>query len=340
MQYAPILIPTLNRDGHLKRCLDSLAANSLAGETEIYISVDYPPADKYREGYKKVCKLLEEYDFSAFSNHHILYQDKNLGPAANSDFLVKTASAFTDTVIYTEDDNEFSPNFLYYINKGFEEFNDDKDVVFLCGSSDAEWYCPQEANVMKGKLLSAYGLGYWISRKKRFVEDGNTYLLCRKNWTIRNFRSLYKKNKVLFWIYVSGVLCSEKGINWEDKDHIRFCDSPISIYMHFSDYVCICPLVSKSRTFGNDGSGVNMPAMSSNSSAILDESDTFDYKYPEGFGFYSENYRIGDKMMFREMNKIINLRFKLFTSWLLAIYLSVTKNRSLPLFIRRLFSHS
>ena len=74
MKYAPVLIPTLNRDRHLKRCLDSLAASSVAKYTDIYISLDYPPSEKYVAGYERVKKLLEEYDFSGFKSHTILYQ--------------------------------------------------------------------------------------------------------------------------------------------------------------------------------------------------------------------------------------------------------------------------
>lgn len=40
---APILIPTLNRYEHLKRCVESLAKNKLAKESELVIGLDYPP---------------------------------------------------------------------------------------------------------------------------------------------------------------------------------------------------------------------------------------------------------------------------------------------------------
>lgn len=46
----PICIPTCNRYEHLKRCVESLSKCTLASETDLIISVDYPPSDKYVDG--------------------------------------------------------------------------------------------------------------------------------------------------------------------------------------------------------------------------------------------------------------------------------------------------
>ncbi len=54
--YAPVAIPTLNRIDHLKRCISSLAKNEYAKYTNIYISVDYPPNEKYLDGYNEISK--------------------------------------------------------------------------------------------------------------------------------------------------------------------------------------------------------------------------------------------------------------------------------------------
>ena len=50
MSYAPVLITTCNRYEHLKRCVESLSKCTLASETDLIISVDYPPSDKYVDG--------------------------------------------------------------------------------------------------------------------------------------------------------------------------------------------------------------------------------------------------------------------------------------------------
>ena len=60
MNYAPVVIPTLNRYEHLKQCLESLEKCTGAEYTDVYIGVDYPPNDRYVEGWKKVDAYLQE----------------------------------------------------------------------------------------------------------------------------------------------------------------------------------------------------------------------------------------------------------------------------------------
>ena len=46
----PILIPTLDRYEHFKKCIESLAKNTHANKTELVIGLDYPPSEKYMDG--------------------------------------------------------------------------------------------------------------------------------------------------------------------------------------------------------------------------------------------------------------------------------------------------
>ena len=45
--YAPVIIVTLNRYEHFKRCLDSLEKCTGANKTDVYVGLDYPPSEKY-----------------------------------------------------------------------------------------------------------------------------------------------------------------------------------------------------------------------------------------------------------------------------------------------------
>lgn len=76
MIFAPIIIPTLNRAEHLQRCLESLSKCRFAEKTELFISVDYPSAEKYKDGYNKICAYLQK-DLKGFKETHIYYQEKN-----------------------------------------------------------------------------------------------------------------------------------------------------------------------------------------------------------------------------------------------------------------------
>ena len=110
MVYAPVIIPTCNRIEHLKKCINSLASNEFAKFTEIYISVDFPPSEKYEKGYNEVINYLKG-GIGGFKEVFVYIQEKNLGPSENANFLANQIKSY-DRWIFTEDDNEFSSNFL------------------------------------------------------------------------------------------------------------------------------------------------------------------------------------------------------------------------------------
>ena len=73
--YAPVLIPTLNRYEHFKRCLESLEKCTGAEHTEIFVALDYPPSEKYKEGWSKICKYLEEKNNLICSRNYMLLKE-------------------------------------------------------------------------------------------------------------------------------------------------------------------------------------------------------------------------------------------------------------------------
>lgn len=298
MTHAPIMIPTLNRKTHLKRCLESLAANTGADQTEVFISVDYPPSKKYRQGYLEVKEYLEHADFSAFKQMHIYYQEKNLGAGGNSAYLSNIVTQRFDRLIFTEDDNEFSPNFLEYINKGLDLFENDKRVIGICAAKDTLWSCHNK-NVAFAKLFPAYGYGTWVKKERGIVEDCNRVLLPKRVYGPGKMFRLMKNNLCLFTHYICEILCREDGLFWGPNGNLYFCDSVRSLYMHMTDQVCVVPAVAKSRTWGNDGSGVNMPAsvIDPEKEFPIDTNSNFNYDNVEDLRFYEENYRLGDQYM-------------------------------------------
>ena len=291
MEYAPVIIPTLNRVRHLKRCIDSLSRCTDADKTELYISIDFPPSDNYKEGYKKVVDLILSYDFSSFKNHHIFFQKKNLGAVHNFRFLLGVVTKVSDIVIVTEDDNEFSPNFLCYMNQCLDSFRNDEDVIAICGVNEADYIPEKGSNVIKAKLMPVYGIGYWIKKINAFQKEGADFLMDPKSWSIRNFIKLYIRNPFIFSIYVNSVIATDKGMFWLPDGELVFCDTIYSLYMHISKYTCIVPCLSKSRTFGNDGSGVNMPARDDNGMQEIDMEKIYELKYNRIINYNSHNFK-------------------------------------------------
>lgn len=298
MKYAPIIIPTLNRKNHLMRCLDSLAANTGAEHTEVFISVDFPPAERYRQGYLEVKDYLDHGDFSAFKAVHVIYQQENLGAKDNCTYLIQMIGENFDRYIFTEDDNEFSPNFLEYINKGLELFEEDSRVIGICAAKDAPWV-QGAGNALFAKLFPAYGYGTWVEKERAMLEDCHRVLLPNRIWGPKTMLWLMRKNLCLFSLYVCQILCKDDGLFWNKDGTLYLCDSIRSLYMHLTNHVCIVPAVAKSRTWGNDGSGVNMPAtdLDPEKDCPIDTDLTFAYTNVPEMCFLAENYKIGDNYM-------------------------------------------
>lgn len=297
MNYAPVIIPTLNRKHHLKRCIKSLAENKEAQFTEIYISVDYPPNDKYTLGYDEVKEWLNSIGNYGFKAIHVFYQEENLGPKANVLFLQDVVKEVSDRYILTEDDNEFSKNFLEYMNLCLEFFESDKKVMGICASKSAEWIS-ENNGVVYSKIFSAYGFGTWSDIDKKLETVGAEVILSKKTLKFGNLLNLYKKNKALFVVYICDVLCKDEGIYWEGEK-LFWCDTLRGIYLHLTDDVCIMPVARKSRTWGNDGSGINMKATDTNPEVDmpLDKKDFFIIDSEDKLYFDEQNYKVGERLL-------------------------------------------
>ena len=294
MIYAPIIIPTLNRKKHLERCINSLSKNRISSESDIYISVDYPPLEKYKKGYQEVVDYLKTNPkiFTSFKSVHIYYQKENLGPNKNSQFLINIIEKKYSNYIYTEDDNEFAPNFLEYINKGLLKYEKNEHILAICGYKDTEYI--SRGNIIASKIYPAYGVGRWVWKNKKMKSDISIYLFNKDLYSSKLMKRLKKNNRMLYNLYVTQILFGSKPPFW-NAGQLCCIDSVISIYLHVTDNICIVPQISKSRTWGNDGSGVNMLDMGVNveEEYEIDSDNSFDFELGDDeLQFNEKNYSI------------------------------------------------
>ena len=190
-RYAPVLIPTLCRHEHLKRCLESLENCSGADKTDVYIGLDFPPSEKYVEGWKKLDAYLHEKELRhGFKSLTVHRREQNCGighPNDNLSQLVKFVRQFSEVYIMTEDDNEFSPNFLEYINWGLNTYNDDDSIFAICGCKNLET-SDIKNNVYKlNTIFNAWGYGSWFTKRDKmtnlFNVDKLKPMLTNSKWT-------------------------------------------------------------------------------------------------------------------------------------------------------------
>lgn len=311
MIYAPIIIPTLNRIEHLKRCIASLQANTWAKYTTLIIGVDYPPSDKYRKGYGEVCSYLQE-GIDGFAQVKIIYHQKNLGPHENYLYLERNVREWCDRYIFTEDDNEMSPNFIEYIDKGLELFENDENIIAICSTGAAGEKETDEENVVLTHNYSAHGYGTWIKKEDEFSKQITRRYFEDIGGNIKKLWKLYKYDPSLVFACQSAIFCKEKLYQMPDGT-IPILDMTIKIYSVLEDKYVVCPCIRQSRNWGYDGSGVNCPNVRHPNLYIeIDEKKHFEFHYKKEMRINKIQQSYSLEIIVRAMFAIFRLQVRNF----------------------------
>lgn len=256
MKYAPIIIPTLNRHKHFKRLIESLRKNPIAAYTDLYISVDFPPAQKYEEGYNRICEYLSE-GLEGFASVNIYYQEKNLGAYYNILFLIEIVKKSYDYFILTEDDNEFAPNYLDYMNQQLIRYIDDDEVFGVYSASPKiQGEYKNSNNTHMVRYYSAYGIGIWtkkwILQEKKITRDYIEDIACSREI----LSAMARENPITICALASTVLRKERVYRNPDGT-VPLIDMVYMIYAIAENKYIVCSKKALVKNGGYDGSGDN-----------------------------------------------------------------------------------
>ena len=282
--FAPVLIPTLNRYEHFRRCVESLAKCTHADKTELVIGLDYPPSEKYVDGWKKICDYVPT--INGFKKVTIFKRDTNFGVGPNNIDMRNYARKHYDRYISVEDDCELSPCFLDYINKGLEKYKDDPRVFGICGYNYSvidmagykkEYYFSHEMN--------AWGWGRWFNEKCETV--------------IREVRKPgYLTNLVKEIPFRTFLRDGTKRCNMLMEIGLEFRgDGYYTYYQWKNNMYCMFPTISLVRNYGFDGSGLHC--------GVDDGNDTYSNQLIDRRKIFESDYSIPV-----EYNDIIRKKFK------------------------------
>lgn len=238
--FAPVAIPTLNRYEHLRRCVESLSKCVHADKTELIIGLDYPPSDRYLDGYNKIKNYVGS--IQGFKNVTVLYRETNLGAQQNWKQLIDYAFTKYEAVIMSEDDNEFSYLFLDYINQGLRKFWDDVKVSAICGYNPPLAMKEYPYNIYASYGYNAWGIGLWKDKRVKYDLNDIRQLLRRPSV----YKKIYKRSPNL--VYTLFNMLKENSI-WDDT-----CGP---FYNIVNDSYSIFPKISFVRNWGFDGSGLH-----------------------------------------------------------------------------------
>lgn len=246
--FAPVSIPTLCRFEHFKRCIESLSRCTWAEYTDVYVALDYPAKESHWDGYRKIKEYLESCGNLTFKSLNVVVREKNygLGPNGNHATLTKDIEKKYDRRIFTEDDNEFSPNFLVYMNKMLEKFKDDDRIYRVCGYNRNDKFPDHyRNNYYIARRYVAWGVGTWKHKK-----------LPEKYYSWDFLRSVLVNDDTYQLLKERGPSFTEGLMSMLKAGHL-WGDMQIALYETLEYKYNICPTLSKVRNHGNDGSGAH-----------------------------------------------------------------------------------
>ena len=263
MVYSPVLITTIFRAEKFRRCIESLARCTGAAQTELYIGVDYPAKESHWAGYRRICDYLPS--ISGFKAVHVFMRPDNWGQSKNGSDLRNRIRDKYDRYILSEDDNEFSPNYLEYMNQCLERYKDNPDVIQICGYSYVDWRVkryPYNAFPMQG--FSAWGAGKWFSKRDEYANS-----------------EFPKIDRIITDPHLVKILFKKKmhipvhQMMFRTKFKFSGSDVRFRCYCAVHDKFCIFPAVSKVRNLGFDEESTNCIKLDSYAKQTIDDSDTF-----------------------------------------------------------------
>lgn len=287
-QCAPIIIPTLCRYEHLKKCVESLKQSSLAKYTKLYISIDFPTKKEHEEGYKKV-KQYVMHEINGFEEVIYYLQQSNLGPLENIRFLVQEVYKSYDRYIFTEDDNLFAPAAIDYWNKGLTIFEKNKNIIGICAKAWSEYNNDDKENVFLSKSFSAYGYATWKDREQEWRSKITKELPVNIIKNKKVFREICHSN-IIYMQALLNIALEKEAIHYNADGKLSCTDFEITLYMMYYNKYAVYPRRFLTKNMGFDGSGVNCKEMALEDKN-LDERESFDIYFSGDLPVIEENLK-------------------------------------------------
>lgn len=252
----PVIIPTLCRAEHLRKCIESLLENIGVELVHLYLFVDFPLKEKHRVGYKEVIDYVEGNQslFRQFGEYSVIYRDYNYGAYSNAIEGIKEVFQSYDKLIFSEDDNVFSSNFIVYMQSCLTKMELDEKVFAVNGYL----YPVEESSAHNGNAFlyqgfSAWGCGLWKAKFETITCNKTVVIDFITNWI--NVRKVNNHNPLLYRTLLSMIFSDD-----------FYLDAYVDMHLIATNSKCVFPVVSKVRNIGHDGSGVH---------CITDSSDIF-----------------------------------------------------------------
>jgi hypothetical protein len=238
---APILLFVYNRPDHTRQTIEAIAANILAGESELFIYSDAPKNDAAMNSVQMVRSFIKT--VHEFKSVTIIERDTNWGLAASIiDGVTEIVNRY-GKVIVLEDDIVTSPYFLKYMNSALDFYKDEPKIWQING-----YNYPIRTDGLGDVFISRFSLcwgwGTWEDRWKCFEKDAD------------NLINTYSKNDI-FHFNLDGATDLWNQVIANQTGEI----DTWAIFWYAAIFqkngLCLTPTVSFIKNIGFDGSGVH-----------------------------------------------------------------------------------
>ena len=196
MKLAPILLFVYNRPLHVKRSIESLLANELAKDSELYIFSDAAKDETAQTDVDEVRKIIHSID--GFKQIHFVERENNWGLARNIiDGVTRLVNEY-ERVIVLEDDLIVAPYFLKFMNDALETYQDEEKVGHIQACDFTK--DPSLPDTFLIKWTGSWGWATWKRAWKHFNPNGQELLdeLVKRNLTHRfDFNGKYGFTRML-----------------------------------------------------------------------------------------------------------------------------------------------
>jgi hypothetical protein len=242
-QLAPIALFVYNRPEHTRRTVESLRANMLAHQSDLFVFSDAAKRESAAGAVEAVRKFIHNID--GFKSVTIFERERNFGLAASVIAGTTQLCEEFGRLIAVEDDLLMSPDFLTFMNCALDRYVDDPRIFSVSGfnfSVNPPEQYPYDA--FCSYRSSSWGWGTWKDRWEKADWKVSDYLsFSRDKDRKRSFNRGGEDLSDMLFLQMAGRLDSW-AIRWA--------------YAHWKhDAFALLPVTTRVFNIGFDGSGVH-----------------------------------------------------------------------------------
>lgn len=246
MSLAPIVLFVFNRPEHTRKTVESLQQNPLSGQSDLFVFADGARDAKEAVDVEAVRLIVDRVE--GFRSVTVQKQSANRGLASSVIAGVSSVIRQYGKVIVVEDDLQFSPHFLEYMNQALDRYAPDHRI-FSIGGYSPPLQIPE--GYVEDSYLSyrccTWGWATWLDRWEKVDWDVKDYDNFINNpQEVARFNRGGEDMSHILKLQMAGNI-SSWGIRWD--------------YAHFkNEAYCFRPTFSIVGNTGNDGTGVHCGA--------------------------------------------------------------------------------